>query len=511
MSLRIRLLLAVGAIVLVALGAATVATYSSLRSFMYGRVDQTLQTTEMAVQRRIGVPPPPAPDQSRPPELPDALTSVAPGTFVQVRDASGTPVAGETQPAILPGGDQYTPDVPAQVEGLAAATDGYGGQDVSQVVFTADSTQSGGPEFRVLVAALPGGGQLVVAVPLTDTLATLHWLLAIELIAAGAALVAAGFLGWWLVRVGLRPLRDIERTAEAIAEGQLHERVPNEDPRTEVGRLSHSLNTMLGRIEDAFAERDQTEAELRASEERLRRFVADASHELRTPLAAVSAYAELLEAGAVERPSDLERVMHGIRNESARMKTLVDDLLLLARLDEGRPLARAPLELVGLAAEAVETANTVAADWPVRLEAECPLEITGDRERLRQVIDNLLANVRAHTPHGTAAIVRLRREGSIAVLEVADDGPGLTAEQAAHVFERFYRADGSRSRERGGAGLGLSIVAAIVGAHGGGVTAANGADGGAVFTIRLPLADATATEARDVPAGTPAHVAAPAL
>jgi len=495
MSLRSRLLIAVCAVVFVALGAANVGTYFALRSSLFDRVDDTLQDTQIAVERMMlhGPGPGTTPPGNEPPggdaSLPDSLASVAPGTFVQVRDSSGKPVQGETQPAFVAGGDKYSPKIPTRIAGLQSAT-GYGETGARVVTFTASSRQKNGPQFRVRVSGLPGGRQLVVAVPLTDTLATLHRLLAIELALTGAALVAAALLGWWLVRMGLRPLRDVERTAEAIADGNMDQRVPNDNVKTEVGRLSHSFNVMLGRIEDAFAARDATEADLRASEERLRRFVADASHELRTPLAAVSAYAELLEGDAVESDEDLERALQGIRTESARMKTLVDDLLLLARLDEGRPLENVRLELVGLAAEAVQTAQTVSTDWPVHLEAAQPLEIVGDRQRLRQVIDNLLGNVRAHTPAGTSTTVRLSQSDGRAVLEIADDGPGLTNEQVAHVFERFYRADSSRSRAHGGAGLGLSIVAAIVNVHGGSVTAANAADGGAVFTVSLPLADA---------------------
>ena len=222
----------------------------------------------------------------------------------------------------------------------------------------------------------------------------------------------------------------------------------------------------------------------------MRRFVADASHELRTPLAAVSAYAELLDSGAVQDEKDLTRVVGSIRDETARMGTLVQDLLLLARLDEGRPMACEPTELVALVADAVHTATTLGPEWPVALKAGEPIEVCGDREKLRQVVGNLLGNVRAHTPAGTTTVVTLRTEDDLAVIEVADDGPGLTPEQAERAFERFYRADPSRSRAHGGAGLGLSIVAAIVAAHGGTVGAAPAASGGAVFTVRLPrLAD----------------------
>jgi two-component system OmpR family sensor kinase len=244
---------------------------------------------------------------------------------------------------------------------------------------------------------------------------------------------------------------------------------------------------MLGHIQRAFASSDATEAELRDSEGRLRQFVADASHELRTPIAAVSAYAELFELGASSRPDDLNRVMTGIRSETARMGHLVEELLLLARLDEGRAIELQPVELVSLAAEAVAAGAAINDNWPVRLQAAQPIEIIGDGARLRQVLDNLLANVRAHTPPGTRATVTVERLGADAVVSVVDGGPGLTDADAKLVFERFYRADQSRSRDRGGSGLGLAIVAAIVNAHHGTVSASSNPAGGATFTVTLPL------------------------
>ena len=292
-------------------------------------------------------------------------------------------------------------------------------------------------------------------------------------------LAAIGGLGLWVVRLGLRPLAAIGDTAAAIASGDLSQRVERAEPRTEVGRLGIALNAMLAQIESSLRA-------LEASERKLRRFVADASHELRTPLAAVRAYAELFERGAGTRPDDLARSMRGIERESARMSVLVDDLLLLARLDEGRPLEREPVELGALVGEAVETAHAVEPDRPVSLEAES-LVVLGDRVRLRQVIDNLLANVRAHTPAGAPVQVVLSRAGANARLTVTDSGPGLDAEQAEHVFERFYRADPSRTRASGGAGLGLSIVAAVAAAHGGSARAESEPGGGATFIVELPL------------------------
>ena len=236
---------------------------------------------------------------------------------------------------------------------------------------------------------------------------------------------------------------------------------------------------MLGQIESAFRARE-------ASERKLRRFVADASHELRTPLAAVRAYAELFTRGAAERPADLARSMNGITRESERMSLLVDDLLLLARLDEGRPLEREPVALEEVVADAVETAQTVEPDRPIELHADQAV-VVGDRDRLRQIVDNLLANVRAHTPPGTPVRVTLSRHNGNAEIAVADSGPGLDEEQAAHVFERFYRTDSSRTRAIGGVGLGRSIVAAVAEAHGGSVSADAGAGQGATFRIELPL------------------------
>src|SRR5205807_3720497 len=337
-----------------------------------------------------------------------------------------------------------------------------------------------GPEFRVRVGQLGDGGQLILALPLGGTSATLHRLLAIELAVTGGALAAAVGLGWWLVRAGMRPLASVKRTAAAIAEGQLDQRVPGEDARTEVGEVARALNTMLGGIEAAFAQRD-------ATEERLRRFIADASHELRTPLAAVTAYAEMFDRAATDHPEDLGRVIGGIQAESGRMGHLVEDLLLLARLDEGRPLERRPVELVAVAADAVAAARAVGPEWPTELRAERPVDVVGDGARLRQVLDNLLANVRAHTPAGTTARVTVSEDGDEALVEVADDGPGLTAEEASRVFERFYRADPSRSRHHGGTRLALGIVAAIVAAHGGEVDVAAAPGRGTTFLVHLPL------------------------
>jgi two-component system OmpR family sensor kinase len=311
--------------------------------------------------------------------------------------------------------------------------------------------------------------------------------LLIELAVTAGALVLALAGGWWLVRLGLRPLEDVERTADSIAAGNLDQRVPGADDATEVGRLARALNVMLERIEAAFSARVASENRLKESDRHLRQFVADASHELRTPIAAVSAYAELFERGAAQHADDLPRVFTGIRTETARMERLVNDLLTLARFDEGLPLQIVPTELVSLGAEAVHTAGTVGPQWPVQFAASRPVEVMGDPMRLRQVIDNLLANVRAHTPPGTTATVRVDEQGQTAEIVVHDNGPGMPTDEAARVFERFYRADASRARSHGGSGLGLSIVSAIVTAHGGTVSAKSAPGEGMTVTVRLPV------------------------
>jgi len=348
---------------------------------------------------------------------------------------------------------------------------------------------------RVLLLPLAAGVAVAAAVAELGVAAHLKWPndlvvgerklagILVEGLASAAVLVGLGLLALRLVRVGLRPLDDIAATAGAIAAGDLSRRVGPAEPTTEVGRLGLALNAMLGQIEAAFAER-------RASEARLRRFVADASHELRTPLTSIRGYAELFRRGADARPEDLATTMQRIEEEAERMGGLVDELLLLARLDQGRPLQRAPVDLAALAAEAVEQARVIDPERPLELDADGPVVVIGDQDRLRQVAANLLANVRMHTTAGTAARVEVSAGDGRAVLEVVDHGQGLSQEQAARVFDRFYRTDPARARAKGGAGLGLSIVAAIAEAHGGRASVASAPGKGARFRIELPLATA---------------------
>jgi two-component system OmpR family sensor kinase len=337
-----------------------------------------------------------------------------------------------------------------------------------------------------------GGGTVVVALRLDDVEATVSRLLLLECAVGGGVLVLLAGLGYVVVRRSLAPLDDVERTAEAIAAGDLSRRVPESDPRTEVGSLGRSFNTMLDQVETAFAERAASEEAARASEDRMRRFVGDASHELRTPLTSIRGFAELYRQGAV---SDVGRTMSRVEGEATRMGALVDDLLLLARLDQQRPMERVPVDLVALAADAVHDSSAADPDRPTSLLSDvATCEVHGDRYRLTQVVANLLGNARVHTPPGTPVRVHVSVADGDAVLHVADEGPGIATADRERVFDRFYRADPSRTRASGGSGLGLSIVAGIVAAHGGAVQVVD-SPRGATFQVRLPASDDGASAA----------------
>jgi two-component system OmpR family sensor kinase len=312
------------------------------------------------------------------------------------------------------------------------------------------------------------------------------------------ALALLALLARWVVGASLRPLSEVEATAQAIAGGDLSRRVPSHPAGTEVGRLSQSLNQMLGRIETSVHEQQQATAAAQASEARMRRFVADASHELRTPLASIRGFAELYRQGAVPAGPDLDRTMRRIEDEAARMGLLVDDLLLLARLDQQRPLQREPVDLVPLATDVVSDLARLAPDHPVGLAVPsdgASAVVLGDDGRLRQVLSNLVRNALTHTPGGTSVRVEVQARGSVdgtVTLTVSDDGPGMAPQDAERAFERFYRADSSRARSRGsGSGLGLAIVAALVAAHGGRVDLQTAPGAGTSVAVRLPAASAS--------------------
>jgi two-component system OmpR family sensor kinase len=464
LSLRARLLL--GVVVLAGLGlvVADVVTYRELRSYLVGQVDTTLQQDHLDALSIL----------SQPGATCNDLRRLGPDVFVRVETANQSRTICTQALGEQFGGSELPaqPKVPDAISLQAVGEHGPLGFTNERLSYLTVPAASGGGQYR-LRASREGNVVLVVGRSLHEVESILHRLFLVELFVTLAVLGALVALGLWVVQLGLRPLRRIEDTAKAITAGDLSQRVADADPQTEVGRVGSALNTMLDHIE--------------TSDRRLRRFVADASHELRTPLAAVRAYAELFGRGASARPADLERSMSGITRETERMSLLVDDLLLLARLDEGRPLEQEPVDLAAVVGQAVDAARVVEPDRPIELSSE-PATVAGDAARLRQVLDNLLANARAHTPEGTPVAVGLHRADGKAELTVADRGPGLSEEQAARVFERFYRADSSRTRASGGTGLGLSIVAAVTEAHGGRAEARPTPGGGATFAVTLPLA-----------------------
>jgi two-component system OmpR family sensor kinase len=473
--LRRRLMVVMAALVVAGLALADYATYRTLHSYLLNREDQQLAQLSRGVGRTLLF--------GRPSSFTGANGSTQ--AFVEVRTENGA-VAAEILARQGTQAPYPAPRLPDTLPSPPAAT---GGTPDDGLYMTVPATGPGVGPYRVRISQLTEGpvvfegDVLVVATPLSDVTATLHKLVWTELGVSAAALALAVLIGSSMVRLGLRPLDDMADTADEIAGGRLDRRVAVVDDGTEVGRLGAALNAMLTRIEGAFAEKE-------ASESRLRRFVTDASHELRTPLTSIRGYAELFRRGADRRPEDLAKVMSRIEAEATRMGVLVEDLLLLARLDQGRRPETVPVDLEWLVREAVDAARAVEPDRPLRTElVERPI-VMGDRNRLRQVIDNLLVNVRVHTPADAPATVRVRTENGHAVVEVEDGGPGLPPDAGERVFERFYRADPSRSLDSGGVGLGLSIVQAITAAHGGTASAGPGHDGGACFRITLPLAPA---------------------
>ncbi|MGZ5213670.1 MAG: sensor histidine kinase [Actinomycetota bacterium] len=480
MTLRVRLTAALVILVAVGLVVSDVATYTALRSYLVDRIDQQLRSSPRPVLFALSQPGLPGTGPG-----PDGSDQMLPeGTYGVILNPSGDSVG---DPVVFDyGGTALSPpDLPANIAGGT----------VQEPSFLSVKAAGGGPGYRAAAYRITDGSTLVVAIPLTELSNTLRRFSFIAGAVTLAVLATMAILSLFTVRRGLRPLEQIEQTAEAIAAGDLSRRVEEVDPRTEVGRLGVSLNVMLGRIEEAMDER-------RASEEALRRFLADASHELRTPLTSIRGYAELFRRGAADDPGDTALAMRRIEQEGERMGVLVEDLLFLARAGQGRPIEHEPVDLVHVAADAVHDAGAVHPSRAIELEAPGELTVPGDEGRLRQVLANLLSNALTHTPVGTPVTVGVRSAGGWAEIEVSDRGPGLTADEAAHVFEPFYRADPARGRVRvdeepdagKGTGLGLAIVAAIAEAHGGSANVTDHPGGGATFTIRLPVERAASHE-----------------
>jgi signal transduction histidine kinase len=467
-SLRTRVLVTICLVVAAALAVMGTAGTVLLRGYLIGRADAQLRVFAAGAARFH--PPSGVPPWRTSTQLPSSFLVEVVSTDGQVDRVLRAP---------LPGKDLQDPGPVLQVPASRL-----------KATSTPFDVQSASHAWRVLVLPRTGGQFTVVAMSLDNVLPVVSRLTLIEFLAALAALAVLIIVGARLVAGSLRPLDDIERTAVSIAGGDLSRRVRGYRPGTEVGQLSAALNTMLGHIETAYRARAEGEAKAQDSQQRMRRFIADVSHELRTPLTSIRGFADFYEQRGDEVNREVtDRLMSRIRQEAVRMTALVDDMLLLARLDEERALELAPVDLGSLAADAVHDFRAVHQDRSLTLESEPdPVIIAADEARIRQVIGNLLSNAMRHTPDGTPVDVRVCAEGALAHLSVADKGPGMTAEQAARVFERFYRADPSRTRASGGAGLGLSIVAAMVSAHGGRTDVTTAPGQGCVFHVWLPLA-----------------------
>jgi two-component system OmpR family sensor kinase len=465
-SLRVRVMAAAALLVAVTCLVTGVVGAALLRGYLLGRSDAQLRGFAHVAARIAGRPHLP------PPPLAQRRQALPAQFIVELVAADGR--------AQLLGGPVHTAAVPR----LSAAQ-----LDELGTPFTVPAAGGAGPSWRVLVQRLPGGEHVVVAYSLGDLDNTVTRLEIADTLAGAIAVALLAAIGLPLVRASLSPLAAIETTAAAIAGGDLSRRIDHPSGKTEVGRLARALDSMLATIESAYRARASGEEQARGSEARMRRFAADASHELRTPLTSVRGLAEYgLQQGGQASTAELLRLMGMIQHEASRMSRLVEDLLLLARYDAGRPLDLAPIDLASIAAEAAQHSRAAHPGRTVTLHAAEPAVVMADAERIRQVIDNLIGNAIQHTPPESPVTVSVTTVPGGVQLTVADKGPGMTAEQASHVFERFYRTDDARTRARGGTGLGLAIAASLTAAHGGQISVDTQPGHGAAFHLRLPAA-----------------------
>ncbi len=484
-TLRGRLIAGLVALLFVACAAVGVVTYESLHGFLLNQLDSQLAAASSRYTMCVDGPPPgQAPDPGDPddqPGYPDynqADPMACANTPGQAQATFSAAISSSTLTAKVTHGEcALTAADEATLRNLPVNGRAY-----------TERLYSLGADYRLVAVRGTGGTVLITGLPMTLMTDTLDNVELTEIIVFTAALLLTAFIGTGWVRLSLRPLRRMTATASEVArlplasEVDVPHRVPDAGQRTEVGQLGAAFNRMLGHVESALARRQSSEA-------RLRRFAADASHELRTPLASIRGYAELARRHPGTLPPEVEHALSRVEAESARMSSLVDDLLLLARLDAGRPLESKPVDLTRLAIDAASDARAAGPGHRWRLELPGgPVLVQGDEQRLRQVLANLLSNARTHTPAGTTVTVALASSPgrAAAELSVTDDGPGIPKGLQPDLFERFVRGDTSRSRAAGSTGLGLSIVAAVVAAHHGTV-AVDSAPGRTRFTMTLPL------------------------
>ncbi len=467
MSLRLRLLLTLAPLFIIGLAAADIGTYAALQSSLLQGVDQQLLDIQGGVLQVLQHPNQPPPDGGF-----GQGTSFPAGTYGEIVDSTGDTFGGNLVGSYVTTSSSH-PVLPSNITSDSGplTVSGVGVWESYRVSVTPLVAQTGQP------------AKLVVAVPLDGVDGvdgTLSTLLLFEIGISGGIIVLVLLATFFLVRRGMRPLERMGATARTIAATGLGSRVSPSTEKTEVGRLGLALNEMLGQIERAFAEREVVE-------QRLRHFVSDASHELRTPLTSMRGYAELLQRNPDMSREDVLLAVRRIEDETRRMGLLVDDLLLLARLDQRRPLDRAPVDLTSMINDAVSDARAADPGRNVMARIAAPMVVTGDDLRLRQAVANLVRNALVHTPAGSPVEVTLQPENAHAEIDIIDHGPGVPEAQRERIFERFHRADPLRSRDQGGSGLGLSIAAAVVNAHGGRISVQDTPGGGATFRIELPV------------------------
>ena len=469
-SLRNRLILAAVVLTALAISASDFAANTALRSYLISQVDQQLLDISGGSLTRLdraGIEEENSDENESPFREFRPLRGVPTSVSVTLLDVDGNFIGRV-------GGDLSKEQI--AVVGMSIAEV----QKKGSKPFTIKG-EDGQPDVRAVAQVLPTGlGSVIVANSLADVDRTLNRLGFFFLILGLLALLAIALVSRWIIAISLKPLEAVEETAEAIAAGDLSARLPAAKPDTEVGRLTTSLNTMLGRIEESFAARV-------SSESKLRRFVADASHELRTPLTAIRGFAELHRQGAVIGEEKTKELVGRIEKESIRMSSLVEDLLLLARLDQSREMAQDPVDLNLLLTEAVASAKAAGPNHPIEVSLpSAEVFVLGDSQRIHQVVANLLANARTHTPEGSLIKVSLEQGVAETIISVSDNGPGLSESDQERIFERFFRADPSRARTSGeGSGLGLSIVDAVMKAHGGYVSVKSKLGEGATFKLHF--------------------------
>jgi two-component system OmpR family sensor kinase len=478
MSLQRRLVAVMSVLLVIGLVVADVVTYVSVRSFLYGRADDTLASSEALAFNYVAF----ATEKKDPLSVKNLTRHVSPDVYVLIVSPtnkvlivrpSGSPNRPDPRPLV-------TDAVPVeQSPDLHSRFGRYAGTfrpDPNAVVVASKGDPDG--EYRAVAVHVPQG-TMFVALSLNPTNDTLASLRRVELSASLAVLAIMVASALWLIRRGLRPLRKMAQTADAIASGDLSRRLPQEAPTSEVGRLGTALNEMLTQIEGAFAEKS-------ASEERLRQFVADASHELRTPLTSIRGYAELLRRGGFSDEAGTRKALQRVEDEAIRMGGLVEDLLLLAELDRGRPLRAEPVDLHRICSNVVDDSNAFDHGHELTLVPGPEIVVLGDAERLTQVAHNLVRNALAHTPAGSTVNVATAAQKGMGVIRVADDGPGIDPAIVSRVFDRFYRGDPARAGS--GTGLGLAIVGAIAEALGGSAEIVSPPRGGLAVVVRIPLA-----------------------